>query len=280
MFDPLQTTLPALSAELLAAALGAAAGQAVPLYQPRMWIPQFPDYQQDAWSVRQVPMLTMKGYWGSPYLVANTTMLMRHGRESWMSVTPSELESQELGCRLAQGHTVVLGFGMGIAACNAALNPAVSKVTVVEYDPIVLDLAETAGIIAQLPVDIAAKVTLLQGDAHHWQPGEAVDTLLADYWFPFYDPERLAEMRAVQARVAAKQVFFWGQELNLAWLIHQRHGEVCALDDTALAELIATDAGLPLLWPRGEDYGTAISTAARHWLPLAVRQGMRWPMPA
>ena len=33
-----------------------------------------------------------------------------------------------------QGHVVVMGLGMGWAAANAALHPAVSQVTVVEFD--------------------------------------------------------------------------------------------------------------------------------------------------
>ena len=50
---------------------------------------------------------------------------------TWMSISPMEIESQEIG-QHARGHVVVMGLGMGWAAANAALHPAVSQVTVVD----------------------------------------------------------------------------------------------------------------------------------------------------
>lgn len=248
------------------------AGTAIPLYEPSLWIPQVPEVRHRNWAVRALPLGTMIGYWGQGYLVANAPVLMRDDK-SWMSVTPSEIESQEMGCRLAYGHVVILGFGMGIAAANAALNPAVTAVTVIEMDPAIHAFAADLDLPGQLPPDCGAKLRMVEGDATRWTPpdDQPVDVILADYWLPLFDAGRDSEMRGVQANIRAKEVFFWGQELTLAWHLHRVLGTVPALDDTALEQFVAEHIGLPLLWPRGTDYGSRIIAAARSWLPLDVR---------
>ena len=49
----------------------------------------------------------MPGYWSGARPVANMAVLHRDG-QSWMSTTPFELESQEIGVRSAAGHVGIL----------------------------------------------------------------------------------------------------------------------------------------------------------------------------
>ena len=76
----------------------------------------------------------LPGYWSGPVFARETPILL-HGRDSWMSITPLEIESQEIGIRLAHGRALIFGLGMGWAAAAMAANPAVSAVTIVERDP-------------------------------------------------------------------------------------------------------------------------------------------------
>ena len=62
-----------------------------------------------------------------------------------MSLTPHEIESQELGFLHASENVVIMGLGMGWIAANSALNPKVTQVTVVERDPDVIRLFHDSG---------------------------------------------------------------------------------------------------------------------------------------
>lgn len=267
-------SLPATADIDLIDALTAGGGPTI-LYRPSLWVPPFPPLLHGDWVVRRMAAGLMQGYWGHSYLVTDAAVLQR-GRTTWMSVTPVEIESQELGCHLAYGHVVVLGFGMGIAAANAALNPAVTQVTVVELDPAIHALAADLDLSGHLPPEAAAKLHLVQGDATRWTPApeHPVDVILADYWLPFFDPQRLTEMEAVQANIQAKAVFVWGQELSLAWALYQARGRVPELRDEDLTAFISRTTSLPLLWPRGVGYGRMLATAARHRMPLDLRGQM------
>ncbi len=115
-----------------------------------------------------------RGYWGDTYPLGETAILRGPGRNdsaSWMSTTPSEIESQTIGLAAAHGHTVVLGLGMGWLAANAALKPEVERVTVIEQDADIIALIRTLGIFNQLPLDAAAKIEIIHDDALSWRAG-------------------------------------------------------------------------------------------------------------
>ncbi|QJE74557.1 hypothetical protein HHL28_17135 [Aerophototrophica crusticola] len=120
-----------------------------------LFVPRYRETGSGRWRMTMAPLSTSIGYWGTPYMVADLVGLLREngrgGWETWMSLAPMELESQEVGCRHARGHTVIMGLGMGWAAANTALNPNVTAVTVVERDPDVLALHRELDIWSQLP---------------------------------------------------------------------------------------------------------------------------------
>jgi len=168
--------------------------------------------------VRIIAMPSARGYWGATYRMDGTVILtgsVKTGAASWMSIVPMEVESQEIGIAAARGHTVVLGLGMGWCAANVALNPAVDRVTVVERDPEVIALIDALGVVDQLPRDIATKIRIVQGDALEWRPDSPVDSVQADIWAKFVEPQKWDDVRRMQDNIGAASLYFWGQEMEL-----------------------------------------------------------------
>ncbi|QMV75844.1 hypothetical protein HS961_18865 [Comamonas piscis] len=206
--------------------------------------------EQGAWRLLRGGMGLDRGYYSGACIYGSTTALLRKngqgGWDTWMSLSPFEIESQELACLHAQGHTVVMGLGMGWVTANIALNPAVQRLTVVERDPEVIALFEQMQVLEGLPAEAAAKIHIVQADALQWRPApqQPVDFLYADIWLQLAEPQALAEVQQMQANVQATQLYFWGQEWVLAAPLQALWGSQGWSD--ALAE--AVDAtGLPLL---------------------------------
>jgi hypothetical protein len=240
--------------------------QSMEIYQPNLFVPTYAQIERTDWRISIAAVVLCKGYWSPARLCLNMAALLRRGpdgqMETWMSTTPMELESQELGCLAASGHVVVMGMGMGWAVANTALNPAVTRVTVVEYDPTVLAIIRELGVLEQLPAEAQAKIQIVQGDAYDYRPDQPVDLLMPDIWLPLMNDTRLAEVGQMAANCQPKQIYFWGQEMEIA-----RHARArgIALDDTGVRQVI-DGLGLPLLVPAGVDYPALIAQAAENWM--------------
>jgi len=252
------TALPLPPAETMAKMLG------VPLFRTDLHLPDYPDGEIGPWRVDHCAMHTGMGFWGTPYVMADMAILLRRrdeGWDAWMSMSPYELESQELGCRHAYGHTVVMGLGMAWIAINAALNPAVERVTVIERDDDVIDLMKQSGVLERAPDDAGRKITIVRGDALAWRPKDKVDFLYADIWLHLAEPQVLDDLRRMQDNVAAEIIYFWGQEL----VIRERAAVLAPgqeLDDALLRRTVDESIALPLLIPEGLDYPALIREAA------------------
>ena len=98
------------------------------VYQSDLFIPRYRPISRGRWELRVVPMNMAPGYWTMSALVENMAVLLRD-RQSWMSTTPLEIESQEIGVHLARGHVLIYGMGMGWSALASALQDAVTAVT-------------------------------------------------------------------------------------------------------------------------------------------------------
>ena len=129
-----------------------------------LFIPTYRPLDSGEWSLRVAPMCVLPGYWSGPRLVRDMAALVRR-RKTWMSISPLEIESQEIGIRAARGHVLIFGLGLGWAAAAAACRDPVEAVTVVEVDPNVLALHDELDIFAQLPPAAREKVNLVAGDA-------------------------------------------------------------------------------------------------------------------
>lgn len=252
-----QLTVPSPTASLLG----------LPTFRTDLFIPRYRLSAQGRWGLNSAVTSISPGYWSPLMLVDNMVGLHRDG-QTWMSTAPLELESQEIGIRHAAGHVLIYGMGMGWCAVNCALWPEVTRVTVVELDTDILDLHRELDLAAQLPLPAQAKLRVVQGDAYAYVPDTPVDLLMPDIWQPLMNDTRVTEVQAMQAKVGATRVYFWGQELELA-----RHAVAAgrALDAAGIAAT-AKEFGLPLLTPDLPDYADKVRAAARQhmrgrWLP-------------
>lgn len=212
-------------------------------------------YHTGCWLVEKMPALLRR---------VETVAPPANAWEVWMSLTPHEIESQEAGCRHAFGHTVIMGLGMGWIAANAALNPRVRHVTVVEVDSDVIDLFNWSGALDSLPEAVRGKIKIENADAMEWRPDVPVDFLYADIWRTLDEPGCLDQVRTMQANVGARTICYWGQELAI-----YRAAGGCAAGDTPLDAQIVSDAvnrviGLPLLLPPDRDYPQTIGQVIRN----------------
>jgi hypothetical protein len=250
------------------AALAAALG--LRLWTTDAFVPAYRAGRSGRWRIDPGGALVHDyGYHSGPCLLTMLPSLSRMAEtagddddgpwETWMSITPLEVESQELGYRHAFGHTVVMGLGMGWVAANCALNPHVTQVTVVERDAEVIRLIEDTGALDTLPDAARRKLTIVAADALEWCPGTEppVDFLYADIWLQLAEPGALSDVRRMQANVRARQVYYWGQEIAIhAAMARQGTADL----DRAIEEFI----GLPLLVPREGDYAGLVLSVIHH----------------
>lgn len=232
-----------------------------PPFTGDLFLPRYRAVAQGDWELRIAGPVFAPGYWSEPVLTDAMPVLLR-GRETWMSITPLEIESQETGIRLARGHVAVIGLGMGWAAAAVAALPSVERVTVVEADADVLALHKDIGVFSQLSEPCAAKVRVVEGDGRIWSPDSPVDLLMPDIWLPLVSDGRVEEVRRMQENVAARAIYFWGQELEIA-----RHCAAAGrpIDDTGIAATVA-EWGLPLTGPGTAAYAARTQAAARRWM--------------
>lgn len=231
------------------------------LFTTDLFVPRYVPVASGDWQLSVGDLLLCPGYWSGPMVFDRFAALARDGA-TWMSISPMELESQEIGIRAAHGHVLIAGLGMGWAAAATAMLPQVTRVTVVELDHDVLAIHRALDLFAQLPDAARAKVAIVEDDAFSHVPIEPVDLLMPDIWLPLVNDGRLDEVRHMQENVQAGAVYFWGQELEIA-----RHARAAgrALDDAGVAATVA-EFGLPLIGPGTPDYPARIAAAAERWM--------------
>ncbi len=244
-----------------AAALAAALG--VPVFGHDLFMPRYRPMARGDWTLRIVDFQLSPGYWSGLCALPAMPILSRRDAEGrdlpWMSMSPLEIESQEIGVRASRGHTVIHGLGMGWAAAACALRPEVTRVTVVEFDPAIIDLVEAQGVFAQLPETAAAKITVVQGDAHAWTATGPVDFLFPDIWRPLWEPERRFEVRRMWENAGRPPaVYYFGQEVEL---IDMARKAGRAPDADGVARAVA-ETGLPLVGPERPDWPDIIRAIA------------------
>ena len=226
-----------------------------------LFIPAYRPLACGDWELRVSECGFAPGYWSEGRMLFGMAALVRDGR-AWMSITPFEIESQEIGVRHAHGHVLIFGLGMGWAAAASAAIPTVAAVTVVEQDRDILALHDALDLFSQLPEAARAKLRLVEADARTYLPDEAVDLLMPDIWLPLVDDGRLDDVRAMQANVGAAAIYFWGQELELA-----RHAIAAGrgLDEAGIAAT-AAETGLPLVGPGEPGYAERLAAATHRWI--------------
>jgi hypothetical protein len=216
-----------------------------------------------AWELRRWPDdIPLRGYWSPVRPVSGVISLDKDG-DTWMSLMPVEIESQEIGVACAEGDVAIFGLGMGWSAAATALKPEVASVTVVERDAELIALHRALDLFGRLPGGAGGKVRIVEGDAFEWRSDGPVDLLMADIWLHLVSERRIEEVRRMQANVRARRIHFWGQELEIA-----RRAVAAGrtrLDDAALAATVA-ELGLPLAGLDSPDYASRLRAAAAQWM--------------
>jgi hypothetical protein len=235
-----------------------------------LWLPQYRGGNWGEWSMSVVLLPAGRGYWGATYATLGSAVLrgpVRGDSATWMSIVPMEVESQEIGIAAARGHTVVLGLGMGWAAANVALNPAVERVTVIERDSDVIAMIAAQGVFDQLPTPARAKIIIVHADAFDWRPDAPVDSLQADIWAKIVEPGKWGDVHRLQANIGASSLYFWGQEMELYRLACRQAGAMPTDLSDADVERLAAQTGLPLVLTREPGLAARITAGAPWWTP-------------
>ena len=234
------------------------------VYQSRHYMPAYRQGDFGDWRISVLPLGFDHGYFTKTWMVQNMPVLMRRRPdnpedwETWMSLSPHEIESQELGIELATGHTVVMGLGMGWLAINAAMSPRVSRVSVIEIDSNVIQLIEQSGAFEGLPEKVLDKIEIIHANALEWESSSPVDFLYADIWKRLNEPAVIENMRAMQKNIRAKAIYFWGQEITLYTEWIKLGGSEDTFDKAALHSLIHEHIRLPLVFTDRVDYASLI----------------------
>jgi len=235
-----------------------------------LWLPQYRGGDWGDWSMSMALLPAGRGYWGATYATLGSAVLRgpaRGDNATWMSIVPMEVESQEIGIAAARGHTVVLGLGMGWAAANVALNPAVDRVTVVERDADVIAMIAAQGVFDQLPAAAHAKIAVVHADAFDWHPDSPVDSLQADIWAKIVEPGKWDDIRRLQANIGATSLYFWGQEMELYRLACREAGAIPTDLSDADVKRLAAQTGLPLVLSQEPGLAARITAGASWWTP-------------
>lgn len=219
--------------------------------------------ERGGWLVRRWENdIPLRGYW-SPVRPVSGVISLDRGSDTWMSLMPVEIESQQIGIDCASGHVAVLGLGLGWSAAMCALKHEVESVTVVERDSELIALHAELGLFDRLPDGAGAKIRIVEGDAFSWRPDRAVDLLAPDIWLPIVGGDRVAEVRRMQANVNAASIYFWGQELEIARRAIAAGRQ--RLDDEEIADTVR-EFDLPLAGLASPGHAARLRSAAEQWL--------------
>ena len=229
------------------------------LYHTDYYMPVYKAGEYGDWRVSIMGLGHDYGYTGGVQIIQNVPILMRRDKDNkdkwltWMSLTPHEIESQELGAIYGYGHVVIMGLGLGWVAANAALNPKVTKVTVVELDTLVIDMINTSGSLNGLPDDIKNKITIVHEDALKWKSDIKVDFLYVDIWRTLNEESVMSDVSIMQNNLHADVIYYWGQELTIYNEIIKADADNQITYDS-IEEVVNSAFKLPLLIPKEFDY--------------------------
>ena len=208
------------------------------------------------WSLKKVKQVAQFGYFQDWQGQGDIDALF-YAEQTWMSNARDEVDSQSPHVATAFGHTVLMGAGMGIALFNLLSKPDVTRVTLIERDPLVIELLrqstdfETWPGIGKLRIEIT--------DALVYIPDLPVDHLYADIWATPGEPQSIPDMQRIQTNVRASQVGWWGQELLfLDWLA----GKTPTMENYSAW---ADELGLPLIERDNPAYPGAVEQVSKSY---------------
>ena len=223
---------------------------------PGLCIPAYQPLSVGMWSLKKVQNIAQFGYFAE-WQGHGDIDALNFDQTSWMTSARDEIDSQAPHIATAHGHVAVMGAGMGIAVYNLLMKKDVSRVTLVERDPLVVDLLRAAS-----GLDLwrgAEKLRVEICDALDYVPDSPVDHLYADIWATPGEPRSIPDMQRMQANQNPRQCGWWGQELNfLDWL----NGAEPTMD---MYQMFAGETGLPLIEQANPSYIEAVKQVAKSY---------------
>ena len=219
-------------------------------------IPNYRPVTLGKWSLKKVKQVAQFGYF-QDWQGQGDIDVLYHGEQTWMSDARDEVDSQTPHVAAAFGHVLLMGAGMGITLYNLLSKMEVERVTLVERDPLVIELMRQSANFEHWPG--IGKLRLEITDALDYCPALKVDHLYADIWATPGEPQALPDIQKIQANVRAKQVGWWGQELLfLDWLA----GDKPTLENYCVW---ADKLGLPLIEQTNPAYPTAVAQVSKSY---------------
>ncbi len=223
---------------------------------PGLCVPAYRPVSLGNWSLRKVKQVAQFGYFQNWQAQGDINALF-YDEQTWMSDARDEVDSQTPHIDAAFGHVVLMGAGMGIALYNLLTKPEVTRVTLVERDPLVMDLLR--GSVELDRWDGIERLRVELADALDYLPDAPVDHLYADIWATPGEPRSIPDMQRMQSNINARQVGWWGQELNfLDWL----NGETPTLENYCAW---ANELGLPLIEQDNPAYPIAVQQVSQSY---------------
>ncbi len=233
----------------------------VELPWPALEVPDYREARHGDWVLGKHSVPLLRGYFNGLQPMTRPNWVLLKAGQVWMSLTPMELESQAPHAAAAYGHTVIMGFGMGMLTYNVLQNPAVDKVTVIEIEPAVVKLIRKATSMDSWPG--IEKLDIQYADALKWLPAEPVDVVLADIWSNIGDMQLRPDMQTIQKNTNAKVIAGWGMELDyISWMADNDYspGDECK----GTYRRYAKDIGLPLIETDRDIYPALATLAAKN----------------
>jgi len=227
----------------------------------KLKIPDYKAVESGDWSLTQHDVPYIRGYFNGLQRNKLPNWVLEKGNEIWMSLTPMEVESQAPHAAAAYGHTVIMGFGMGMLTYNVLKNPKVTKVTAIEIEPEVVELMRLAANMEDWQG--IEKLEIVIADALTWTPDEQVNVVLADIWADIGSMRLRGDMQTIQKNVKPDLIAGWSMELDyVTWM--QGQGYEPGDEDAYTYSEYVEDIGLPLIEQGSDAYPPLALAAARN----------------
>ena len=240
---------------------------------PVLQIPEYREVTLGSWTLKKIAKIQQFGYF-QDWQGEGEMFALLDGEQTWMSNAWDEVDSQAPHVAAGHGHVVVMGAGMGMALFNLLAKPDVQRVTLVEREPLVLDLLEQAAHLSAWPG--IEKLEIEITDAFAYRPTRVVDYLYVDIWADPGDPQALRHTQQIQKQVKAKIVGWWTQEIEfLRWSERKGHTLPITPEDY---DQWADEIGLPMIEQADRAYLACISQVARSYCYRSVLQRLSQPV--
>jgi hypothetical protein len=182
------------------------------------WLPdefgiELADGQRRVLLERRLTRGLIEGYMRRDFLHWGPYPWLQIDGQTWMSITPMEIESHYMPIFLAEGRVGVGGLGLGYAALRMASKPDVAQVVVYENNPLMLHLWDRLARWAN--PSLLAKISVVDQDVATLEDQE-FDLFYNDVYAKLLDPAAIRHWNTLTLANTIGSYHWWGFE---AWLL-------------------------------------------------------------